>query len=132
MTAAGPDQAGRPVPAVYAVSRPQPLEGVIMIGRQWRCGISYRRHSTAATRRCGQHVKVRGSFEPCLYIVESPLASSARVGDVERLVLWLKRPVHHHAGMDRERLDNGTGRLASTPSGKRRLAGEACTAADSR
>ena len=43
----------------------------------------------------------------CLCIVDSsPLALSARVGDVERLVLWLKRPVHHHAGVDRERLDN--------------------------
>ena len=29
---AGPDQAGRPVPAVYAVSKPQPLDGVITIG----------------------------------------------------------------------------------------------------
>ena len=28
---AGLDQAGRPVPAVYAVSRPQPLDGVITI-----------------------------------------------------------------------------------------------------
>jgi hypothetical protein len=45
---AGPDQAGRPVPAVYAVSRPQPLDGVTVIWLSGAATPAVANHSAAA------------------------------------------------------------------------------------
>ena len=44
----GPDQAGSPVPAVYAVSRPQPLDGVIAIWLSGAATPAVANHSAAA------------------------------------------------------------------------------------
>ncbi|RDJ93100.1 hypothetical protein B4Q13_24255, partial [Lacticaseibacillus rhamnosus] len=45
---AGADQVGRPVPDVYAVSRPQPLDGVIMISLNGAATPAVANHSAAA------------------------------------------------------------------------------------
>ena len=74
---AGPDHAGRPVPAVYAVRRPQPLDGVITI---WLNGAAtpavgkHRATAHAANIVLAALVVVR--LIVCPRIVYSPLAST--------------------------------------------------------